>query len=31
MRVDDLLTEALQQLKGRNADLRKESVDVAGE
>ena len=29
--VDDLVAEALQQLEGRDADLRKEGVDVAGD
>ena len=30
-RVDDLVAEALEQLEGRDADLRKEGVDVAGD
>ena len=29
-RVDDLVAEPLQKLEGRDADFRKEGIDVAG-
>src|SRR5258708_4353462 len=29
-RIDDVMTEPLQQLEGRDADLREEGIDVAG-